>query len=203
MRDGAAPAPELERLEELWAAPAYEPRRDSGVATRDALGAYLDAIGKVPLLRPSEEAVLARRARGGDPDARRRLIEANLRLVVSVARRYQGNGVELVELIQEGNLGLMHAVEKFDWRRGTRFSTYATWWIRQAVLRGARAHSRSVRLPANVLDRWWSVVRCARELTAALGREPTDAELSENAGLSPERLRSLRDACRPVASLDA
>jgi RNA polymerase sigma factor (sigma-70 family) len=193
---------DVERLEALWEAPAY----DSGGpadSLPDALGLYLDQIGRVSLLTAAEEVELSRRAHAGDGVARRRLIEANLRLVVAIARRYQRRGIDLAELVQEGNLGLMHAVGKFDWRRGNRFSTYAAWWIRQAVLRAVRNQSRLVRLPAHVLDAWWRVVRAERELAVTLGREPTDEEVAHAAAITPARLTRLRECCRTVASLDA
>src|SRR5829696_803699 len=144
--------------------------------TLDSLQLLLREAGKYPLLKPHEEIELAKRIEKGDLDAKDRMINSNLRLVVSNARRYQGQGLSLGDLIQEGMLGLIRAVEKFDWRKGFRFSTYATLWIRQAIQRGLENTSRTIRLPVHVAQRSRKVGRVERELTTKLGHEPTDEE---------------------------
>jgi len=171
-------------------------------ATTDALQLFLNEIGRHRLLPPSEEIALAKRIERGALGAKERMINANLRLVVSIAKKYQGSELTLLDLIQEGILGLIRAVEKFDWRKGYRFSTYATWWIRQAVERGMDAKARTIKLPINLVRNQRKLARAENQLSVKLDRAPTDAELAAAADLSVEELRALRDAARAVTSLD-
>src|SRR4051794_15457257 len=152
--------------------------------TVDSLDLYLAQIGRTPLLTKHEEQQLAQRIEMGDEEARRRMVEANLRLVVSIAKKYRGHGVGFLDLIQEGTIGLVRAVEKFEWRRDLKFSTYATWWIRQAVQRAVANQSRTIRVPVHVHDRMRKIERARRTLEAKLGREPTDAEIAKEAKLT-------------------
>jgi RNA polymerase primary sigma factor len=168
----------------------------------DPVRAYLNEIGRVRLLTAAEEVELAMQIEAGSQQARRHLIEANLRLVVSVARRYSSSGLPLLDLVQEGNIGLMRAVEKFDYRRGFKFSTYATWWIRQAISRAVADKARTIRLPVHVGERHSQLLRITRTLSQELGREPTDEEVAAAAGLKVEQVRSLRMAAREPVSLD-
>jgi RNA polymerase primary sigma factor len=170
--------------------------------TLDSLQLLLREAGKYPLLKPYEEIELAKRIEKGDLVAKDRMINSNLRLVVSNARRYQGQGLSLGDLIQEGMLGLIRAVEKFDWRKGFRFSTYATLWIRQAIQRGLENTSRTIRLPVHVAQRSRKVGRVERELTTKLGHEPTDEEIASAADLPLEDVIEIRKADRAVVSLD-
>ena len=171
-------------------------------ATTDALQLFLNEIGRHRLLTPAEEIDLAKRIERGDLAAKERMINANLRLVVSIAKKYQGSELTLLDLIQEGILGLIRAVEKFDWRRGYRFSTYATWWIRQAVERGMDAKARAIKLPINLVRSQRKLARAENALSLKLDRPPTDAELAAEAQLSVEEINALRDAARAVTSLD-
>jgi RNA polymerase primary sigma factor len=171
-------------------------------ATTDTLQLFLNEIGRHRLLTPDEEIELAKRIERGDLDAKDRMINANLRLVVSIAKKYQGSELTLLDLIQEGILGLIRAVEKFDWRRGYRFSTYATWWIRQAVERGMDAKARTIKLPINLVRNQRKVARAENVLAAKLERPPTDAEVAAEAQITLDELRALRDAARTVTSLD-
>ena len=171
-------------------------------ATTDTLQLFLNEIGRHRLLTPDEEIELSRRIEKGDLAAKERMINANLRLVVSIAKKYQGSELTLLDLIQEGILGLIRAVEKFDWRRGYRFSTYATWWIRQAVERGMDAKARTIKLPINLVRNQRKVARAENALAAKLDRPPTDAEVAAEAQLPIDELRALRDAARTVTSLD-
>jgi RNA polymerase primary sigma factor len=172
--------------------------RDAG----DSLGLFLGEIGRYPLLTAAEEVELAKRVERGDLEAKNRMITSNLRLVVSVARRYQGHGLPLGDLIQEGMIGLVRAVEKFDWRRGFKFSTYAVWWIRQAVQRAVANQSRTIRLPVHVNERRLKLARVERELLAKLNRPPTEEELAEAAGLALEHVREALEAPLASAVLD-
>ena len=171
-------------------------------ATTDTLQLFLNEIGRHRLLTPDEEIELARRIERGDLIAKERMINANLRLVVSIAKKYQGSELTLLDLIQEGILGLIRAVEKFDWRRGYRFSTYATWWIRQAVERGMDAKARTIKLPINLVRNQRKVARAENALSAKLDRPPTDAEVAAEAQIPLAELHALRDAARTVTSLD-
>ena len=175
---------------------------DLATATTDALQLFLNEAARFPLLTAAEEVELAKRVERGDKEAKERMVNSNLRLVVSIAKRYQGHGLSLLDLIQEGIIGLIRAVEKFDWRRGFKFSTYATWWIRQAVQRGVANKSRTIRIPVHIAEREQKIVRAERELTAKLGRAPTDAEVAQAAKLSSKNVREVREAARAVTSLD-
>jgi RNA polymerase primary sigma factor len=198
MHDRGAPAPE--------AAPS---RRTLGVgsseaaAADEALDLFLRELGRYRLLTPREEIELARRIEAGDDDARRAMIVANLRLVVSIAKRYRGAELPLADLVQEGTIGLMRAVDGFDWRRGLRFSTYATWWIRQSVQRAIANRGRMVRLPVHVLEQTHRLGRAETELLVRLGRPPTAYELAEQARVDVGEVEFLRTALRGVSSLDA
>jgi len=154
----------------------------------DLIDIYLREISHIPLLSPSEEAELARRISQGDEEARKRLILSNLRLVISIAKKYVNRGLPLMDLIEEGNLGLIKAVERFDYRRGTRFSTYASWWIRQAITRAIASQGRTIRLPVHILDMLSRLVNISRRLAQELGRQPSIGEIAERMGLSEERI---------------
>jgi RNA polymerase primary sigma factor len=169
----------------------------------DALRQYLDEIRRIPLLTAEEELRLARKARRGDLEARQALISGNLRLVVFVAKRFYGRGLALGDLIEEGNLGLIRAAEKFKPSKGFRFSTYATWWIRQAVQRGLANHAATVRLPAHIAEAVGKMIRTRDRLATRLGREPDEEELSQALKVKPERLREWQRASRQSLSLDA
>ena len=172
------------------------------VATTDALQLFLNEAGRWPLLTKEEEVELAKRIERGDAEAKERMINSNLRLVVSIAKRYQGHGLSLLDLIQEGIIGLIRAVEKFDWRRGFKFSTYATWWIRQAVQRGVANKSRTIRIPVHIAEREQRIGRAERALAPKLGRQPTEEEVAEHAKLPLKQLREVRQAARAITSLD-
>jgi RNA polymerase primary sigma factor len=166
----------------------------------DTLRVYLRQIGQVPLLTAADEVELARRVERGDAEAKRRMIEANLRLVVSIAKKKVNRGVPLSDLIQEGTFGLIRAVEKFDWRRGYKFSTYATWWIHQSVARAVTNHARTVRLPVHIVDRVHRIARVQQRLLQELGREPTTAELAAELELTVREVEgALRAARRPLS----
>jgi RNA polymerase primary sigma factor len=170
--------------------------------TTDALQLFLNEASRYQLLTPDEEVELAKRIEKGDQAAKERMINANLRLVVSIAKRFQGHDLSLLDLIQEGVLGLIRAVEKFDWRKGFRFSTYATWWIRQGVERGIQTKARTIRLPVNVLERQRKIARTERELEARLEREPTDDEIATRLNMPLHHVQEARAASRTVTSLD-
>ena len=171
--------------------------------TQDVLTQYLGRVRGGRLLDAGEEKYLSRRAHGGDKEARRRLIESNLRLVISIAKKYRGRGVPFEDLIKEGNAGLIRAVEKFDPEMGNRFSTYATWWIRQAVTRAIADHSRTVRLPAHVVDSLYRLRRAENALSIELGRDATEEELAERLGVKPEDTQRMREVSQPISSINA
>jgi RNA polymerase primary sigma factor len=170
---------------------------------QDVLTQYLGRVRGGRLLDAGEEKDLARHAREGDGRARQKLIESNLRLVISIAKKYRGRGVLFEDLIQEGNAGLIRAVEKFDPEMGNRFSTYATWWIRQAVTRAVADHARTVRLPAHVVDALYRLRRAENALSLELGRDATEEELVERLGVKPEEARRLREVGQPISSINA
>jgi RNA polymerase primary sigma factor len=170
--------------------------------TTDALGLFFRDISRHALLTREEEVELGQRIERGDLAAKERLVNANLRLVVSNARRYENQGLSLLDLIQEGTLGLIRAAEKFDWRRGFKFSTYATYWIRQAMQRAIDSRARTIRIPGELAQRERKVARAERELWTELGRQPSDAEIAARAEISVEQLTAMRDASRVVTSLE-
>jgi len=171
-------------------------------ATDDSLRMYLRDIGRIPLLSAAEEVSLAKRMERGDMEAKSRLVEANLRLVVSIAKRYLGRGLSFLDLIQEGNLGLIRAVEKFDYRRGYKFSTYATWWIRQAVTRAIADQARTIRIPVHMVEKLNHLVRAKRQLVQDLGREPTPEEIAKVMDSSVEKVQHLIKISQSPVSLE-
>jgi RNA polymerase primary sigma factor len=185
---------------------AVEPTRyengDVASMTTDALQLFLNEIRRHPLLTAEEEVELAKRIEQGDLEAKERMINSNLRLVVSIAKKYQGQELSLLDLIQEGIFGLIRATEKFDWRKGYKFSTYATFWIRQAIQRGLANKARTIRIPVHIGQRERKIARAERELSAQLGRDPTDEEIAREAELPLEQVEEVREAARTVTSLD-
>ncbi len=168
----------------------------------DPVRVYLKEIGRVALLKAEEEVALAKAIEAGDEAARHHLTEANLRLVVSIAKKYMGRGLSFLDLIQEGNLGLLRAVEKFDYRRGYKFSTYAHWWIRQAITRGLADRARVIRIPVHTIDVINKLVRVSRRLVQELGREPTEEEIADEMALTPERVRAIVKVSQAPVSLE-
>ena len=173
-----------------------------GVGVEDPVRMYLKEIGKVPLLSAEEEIELAKRMEEGDEKAKQRLAEANLRLVVSIAKRYVGRGMLFLDLIQEGNLGLIKAVEKFDYRKGYKFSTYATWWIRQAITRAIADQARTIRIPVHMVETINKLIRVSRQLLQDLGREPTPEEIAEQMDLGVDRVREILKISQEPVSLE-
>ena len=173
-----------------------------GVSIEDPVRMYLKEIGKVPLLSAEEEITLAQRMEEGDESAKKRLAEANLRLVVSIAKRYVGRGMLFLDLIQEGNLGLIKAVEKFDYRKGYKFSTYATWWIRQAITRAIADQARTIRIPVHMVETINKLIRVSRQLLQELGREPHPEEIAEAMNMSVERVREILKISQEPVSLE-
>ena len=173
-----------------------------GISLEDPVRMYLKEIGKVPLLSAEEEIELAQRMELGDQDAKKRLAEANLRLVVSIAKRYVGRGMLFLDLIQEGNLGLIKAVEKFDYRKGYKFSTYATWWIRQAITRAIADQARTIRIPVHMVETINKLIRVSRQLLQELGREPTPEEIAEEMSMPVERVREILKISQEPVSME-
>jgi RNA polymerase primary sigma factor len=173
-----------------------------GVSTEDPVRMYLKEIGKVSLLNGDEEINLAQRMEDGDKDSKKRLAEANLRLVVSIAKRYVGRGMQFLDLIQEGNLGLIKAVEKFDYRKGYKFSTYATWWIRQAITRAIADQARTIRIPVHMVETINKLIRVQRQLLQELGREPFPEEIAKEMNIPVERVREIQKISQEPVSLE-
>lgn len=173
-----------------------------GVKINDPVRMYLKEIGRVPLLKASEEVELAKRIEAGDESAKRELAEANLRLVVSIAKRYVGRGMLFLDLIQEGNMGLIKAVDKFDYRKGYKFSTYATWWIRQAITRAIADQARTIRIPVHMVETINKLIRVSRQLLQDLGREPTPEEIAIEMGITPEKVREIQKIAQEPVSLE-
>jgi RNA polymerase primary sigma factor len=175
---------------------------DLATTTTDALQLFMNEVGRYPLLTKEQEVELAKRVERGDIEAKEQMINSNLRLVISIAKRYQGHGLSLLDLIQEGIIGLIRAVEKFDWRKGFKFSTYATWWIRQAVQRGVANKSREIRVPVHIVEREQRISRAERDLAPKLGRMPTDEEVAKAARITVPQVNEVRAVARAVTSLD-
>ncbi|MBQ6594733.1 MAG: RNA polymerase sigma factor RpoD [Clostridia bacterium] len=199
VRDVPAPEPEItEEVEEK----ELDISVPDGISIDDPVRMYLKEIGKVPLLTAEEEQELARRMEEGDEEAKRRLSEANLRLVVSIAKRYVGRGMLFLDLIQEGNLGLIKAVEKFDYRKGYKFSTYATWWIRQAITRAIADQARTIRIPVHMVETINKLIRVSRQLQQEYGREPQPEEIAEVMGIPEEKVREIIKVAQEPVSLE-
>lgn len=173
-----------------------------GIGTDDPVRMYLKEIGKIPLLSPEEEIELSKRMEEGDEQAKQKLAEANLRLVVSIAKRYVGRGMVLLDLIQEGNLGLIKAVDKFDYQKGFKFSTYATWWIRQAITRSIADQARTIRIPVHMVETINRTIRVSRQLTQEMGREPQPEEIAKVMGIPTERVREILKVSQEPVSLE-
>ena len=173
-----------------------------GISIEDPVRMYLKEIGKVPLLSAEEEIELAKKLELGDQEAKKRLAEANLRLVVSIAKRYVGRGMLFLDLIQEGNLGLIKAVEKFDYRKGFKFSTYATWWIRQAITRAIADQARTIRIPVHMVETINKLIRVSRQLLQELGREPSPEEIAEEMNMPVDRVREIMKISQEPVSLE-
>ena len=191
---------ELEEVEEVRIEETAEVLE--GVSTEDPVRMYLKEIGNVPLLTSEQEVDLAMRVEAGDQEAKRELTEANLRLVVSIAKKYVGRGMPFLDLIQEGNMGLMKAVDKFDYTKGYKFSTYATWWIRQAITRGIADTGRTIRVPVHMVETINKTLRMTRQLLQELGREPTPEEVADRLGVPASRVREVLKISRDPVSLD-
>jgi len=189
--------PTIEQHEE-----EYDISVPEGISVDDPVRMYLKEIGKVPLLSADEEIDLAKRMETGDEEAKKRLAEANLRLVVSIAKRYVGRGMQFLDLIQEGNLGLIKAVEKYDYRKGFKFSTYATWWIRQAITRAIADQARTIRIPVHMVETINKLIRVSRQLLQENGREPSPEEIAEEMGISVEKVREIIKIAQEPVSLE-
>lgn len=192
---------ELEEIE-IEEDPVKDIDLGDSVSVNDPVRLYLKEIGKVPLLTAEQEMGIAKRMEAGDDEAKKELAEANLRLVVSIAKRYVGRGMSFLDLIQEGNLGLIKAVEKFDYTKGFKFSTYATWWIRQAITRAIADQARTIRIPVHMVETINKLIRVSRQLLQELGREPTPAEIGKEMGFSEEKVREIQKIAQDPVSLE-
>ena len=192
----------LDSEAEEFSAEAEDLSVPEGIATDDPVRMYLKEIGKVPLLTAEEELEIAKRMADGDEEARKKLSESNLRLVVSIAKRYVGRGMQFLDLIQEGNLGLIKAVEKFDYSKGYKFSTYATWWIRQAITRAIADQARTIRIPVHMVETINKLIRVSRQLLQEYGREPTPEEIAKEMGVSEEKVREITKIAQEPVSLE-
>ncbi len=193
-------------IEELKEIEKNEKKKDAelsdSINVNDPVRLYLKEIGRVPLLTPEQEMEIAKRMDAGDEEAKKELAEANLRLVVSIAKRYVGRGMSFLDLIQEGNLGLIKAVEKFDYKKGFKFSTYATWWIRQAITRAIADQARTIRIPVHMVETINKLIRVSRQLLQEYGREPTPAEIGKEMGFSEEKVREIQKIAQDPVSLE-
>ena len=194
---------DLEKEEELSADELAITAENVDAFADDSVRLYLREIGKIPLLTPEEEAELAQRIVKGDKKAKDKMVESNMRLVVSIAKRYGGRGLDFLDLIQEGNTGLLRAVEKFDPDKGFKFSTYATWWVRQAITRAIADQARTIRIPVHMVETINKVLRTTRKLTAELNREPTNEEIAKALDMEPEKIDYVMRIKQDIASLDA
>src|SRR6266404_2973862 len=201
----AEDTPVLPDLAAVALPPQVESREENstGAPRGDSLQLYLREIGRVKLLTPKEEIILAKRIKRGDKQAREQMITANLRLVVKIARDYEGLGLPLLDLVNEGNIGLMKGVERFDPNKGAKLSTYSSWWIKQSIKRSLANQSKTIRLPVHVVDKVAHIRRTELKLRELLDRDPTDEEVAEDLGLKTRRVREYRDASRAPVSLDA
>ncbi|TMW73843.1 RNA polymerase sigma factor RpoD [Alteribacter natronophilus] len=200
--DGAVSVPSMQQVEKEDEFDLNDLSVPPGIKINDPVRMYLKEIGRVPLLSAKEEISLAKRIEDGDEEAKRRLAEANLRLVVSIAKRYVGRGMLFLDLIQEGNMGLIKAVEKFDYNKGYKFSTYATWWIRQAITRAIADQARTIRIPVHMVETINKLIRVQRQLLQDLGREPTPEEVSKEMDLTPEKVREILKIAQEPVSLE-
>ena len=201
IRDGEN-APEPTPSQEEPVPDDYDISMPEGISIDDPVRMYLKEIGRVPLLTPEEEIEIAQRMEQGDEEAKKKLAEANLRLVVSIAKRYVGRGMLFLDLIQEGNLGLIKAVEKFDYRKGYKFSTYATWWIRQAITRAIADQARTIRIPVHMVETINKLIRVSRQLLQEYGREPTPDEIAKAMGISEAKVREIIKIAQEPVSLE-
>ncbi|MCL6611557.1 MAG: RNA polymerase sigma factor RpoD [Peptococcaceae bacterium] len=205
---GIEVVPEVSDIEPLDEPPLHTEEVDvdltvpEGIGIDDPVRMYLKEIGRVPLLSPEEEVALAKRMEQGDEEAKRKLAEANLRLVVSIAKRYVGRGMLFLDLIQEGNLGLIKAVEKFDFRKGFKFSTYATWWIRQAITRAIADQARTIRIPVHMVETINKLIRVSRQLLQEYGRDPTPEEIAREMNITEEKVREIMKIAQEPVSLE-
>jgi RNA polymerase primary sigma factor len=201
--DPALAVAELERAPEKRGRRKPKPTLDlTPDMTTDSLQLFLKGIGKVPLLKAPDEVALAKRIERGDLDAKRKMVESNLRLVVSIAKNYRNQGLPFLDLIQEGTFGLVRAAEKFDYRKGFKFSTYATWWIRQAIARALADKARTIRIPVHVVEKLNKIGRAERKVVSELGREPTGEEIAELTGIAPEEVERIKRSTQAPVSLE-
>lgn len=198
----AVPDEEDDDIDEKESVIDIENTLPKSIAVDDPVRMYLKEIGKVPLLSAEEEIELAKRMEAGDEEAKKKLCEANLRLVVSIAKRYVGRGMLFLDLIQEGNLGLIKAVDKFDWRKGYKFSTYATWWIRQAITRSIADQARTIRIPVHMVETINKLIRVSRQLLQELGREPSPEEIAKEMDIPEEKVREILKIAQEPVSLE-